>query len=162
GPMPKSTTAPRSPARLAPSSKALDRAAGNPRLYYDLTAVGLCSLGLLLGLGLLRPGSTGACGRVLEMAIRLFVGQAVYLAPAALIAAAVALAADYRRSTQLTTLVGVAGLGIVVVGWLHLMAWPHGGAFQSTGARFQVITGEHSDSVLRLARTSDGGLAGAL
>ena len=40
--------------------------------------VGLWLLGRLLGLGLLRPGSTGACGRVLEMAIRLFVGQAVY------------------------------------------------------------------------------------
>src|SRR5436190_4239761 len=122
GSMPKTSIAPRSSPRTAPSSKALDRGAGNPRLYYDLAAVGLCSLGLLLGLGLIRPGSTGACGRALEMAIRLFVGQAVYLAPLALIAGAIALAADYRRTTQLTALLGVTGVGSVIVGWLHLMA----------------------------------------
>src|SRR5207253_2015923 len=83
-------------------------------------------------------------------------------APAALVAAAIALAADYRRTTQLTTLLGVAGVGIVIVGWLHLMAWPHGGAYDSTAARFSVIVGRHGEQILELARRGDGGLAGAV
>jgi S-DNA-T family DNA segregation ATPase FtsK/SpoIIIE len=122
--------------------------------------VALCALGLLLGLGLVSPGATGWFGRFLEMGIRLLVGQAVLLTPFALVAAGVALAADYHRTTRPATLFGLAGLFIVVVGGLHLWAWGDGESYHSTAARFGAMLG--ATDRLALARQPDGGLCGAL
>jgi S-DNA-T family DNA segregation ATPase FtsK/SpoIIIE len=162
--MVKTRVAPRvrPPETLRPRSATASHegAAPNPRLYYDLTAVGLCAMGLLVGLGLIRPGSTGALGRVLELAMRLLVGQVIYFLPGLLIVMGIALAADYRRTTRVTTLLGVGGLLIVLFGWLHLVAWPHGQAFASTVARLSALVGGHSAD--GMIRATDGGLAGAL
>src|SRR5262245_5758164 len=101
--------APRAERASPPKKPAAERGGAGPRLYYDLAAVAFCSLGLLLGLGLVAPGATGWFGRFLEMATRLFVGQVVFVAPLALVAAGVALAADYRRTLKPATLLGMAG-----------------------------------------------------
>lgn len=152
---------PRAEKPATPRNKvAAERGGAGPRLYSDLAAVALCSLGLLLGLGLAAPGATGWFGRFLEMGIRLLVGQAVFVAPFALVAAGVALAADYHRTTRPATLLGIAGLFVVVVGWLHLMAWPDGNAYDTTAARFWAMLGQTKE--LALARHVDGGLCGAL
>ncbi len=148
--------------RARPDAGAPDRPA-NPRIFYDLTAVGLCATGLLLGLGLLRPGATGSVGQFLEMGIRLFVGQVVFAAPVLLVVAGVALAADYRRITRPATVFGAGGLLVVLLGWLHLAAWPRGSAYDSTTARFWSLLGRDlPEKSAALVRQPDGGLFGAL
>lgn len=143
-----------------PSSSALERKGGNPRLYYDLAAVALCAAGLLLGIGLLKRGATGPVGRFFELATRLFTGHVVYLMPVLLLAAGVALAADYRRTTRLNTLLGAGGLLVVLFGWLHLAGTPSTGYFTTTIARAAAIFGHRAD--LAVLHRPDGGLMGAL
>src|SRR3954449_9485752 len=61
------------------TSSAAGRAPG--RLGADLAALGLVLTGVLLGLGVYRPGSAGVVGSFLAQFIRLWTGYAVHVAP---------------------------------------------------------------------------------
>src|SRR5262249_44842811 len=72
----------------------------------------------------------------------------------------IALAADYRRTTRPTALLGASGALVVVFGWLHLWGSPPDDTYFTTAARFGALLGRHvaPGAVTR----ADGGLAGAL
>jgi S-DNA-T family DNA segregation ATPase FtsK/SpoIIIE len=144
--------------RPGTKEKAPTRSTG--RLRLDLTAIGLCLLGALLGLALYRPGSAGGVGVFLVHFIRLWMGHVVYVAPLLFVAAGTMLAFDYRRATNAQMLWGTGLLLAVLFGWLHLMSTTRGLVFDSTAARFGALLGHPGPRELVLA--PDGGLLGAV
>ena len=65
-------------------------------------------MGLLIGIGLLKPGQRDRSGGFSTLIVRLFVGQVIFLLPALLIGAGIALAADYRKVRASTRCSGSA------------------------------------------------------
>ena len=151
------------PARNGPGSPAdrvdaAERSSG--RLLADLVAIGLCLMGALLALGLYRPGSAGWVGSSLVAFIRLWMGHLVHVAPVLFVGAGFGLALDYRRATNAQMLAGVAGLLVMVFGWVHMASSRHGALMDTTIARFSALLGwKHDGSLLAVP---DGGFFGAV
>jgi DNA segregation ATPase FtsK/SpoIIIE, S-DNA-T family len=123
-------------------------------------AIGLCLVGILLALGLYKPGSAGGVGAFLVHFIRFWAGHVVYVAPLLLFGAGLALALDFRRATDGQMVAGVTGLLVTLFGWVHLMTTRHGVVFDTTGARFFAMLGWNHDP--KLLKAPDGGFFGAV
>ncbi len=132
----------------------------SPQLRSDLFALGMVLVAALLGLALLRPGSTGMVGAGLVHFVRLWMGHAVHVAPILMVGAALMLVFDYRRATNLQMVAGVTCLLITLFGFVHLLTTTHGHEFDSTGARFQALLRRSHNSGLVLH--PDGGVFGAI
>lgn len=130
------------------------------RLRADLFSIGLCLVGVLLALGLYRPGSAGFVGATLVYFTRFWMGYVVHAAPLLFLGAGLMLALDYRRATNLQMVLGMTGFLVMLFGWLHLMSTPYGSLFSSTGARLLALLGRPHNADLLNAQ--DGGLFGAV
>lgn len=146
----------RPPARV----RHVERRPLNPQLYRDFVAIGLAALGVVLLLGLSRQSLVGPLGAWLLMLTRLFLGTGVFLAPMLCIAAAVAIARHGGSPRGRTVAVGMLGLLLTFLGWLHVLAWGAGDLFATSGARWQWLLGTRDAQAL--AERADGGLVGAL
>lgn len=135
-------------------------ARSNGRLLTDLAAIGLGLLGVLLALGLYRPGSAGAFGGLMVHFVQLWTGAVVQVMPLFFWGAALALALDFRRVANNQMALGIGGLLIVLFGWVHLWSTPHGAVFDSTGQRLAALL--HPHHRMPLLNAPDGGLLGAL
>jgi DNA segregation ATPase FtsK/SpoIIIE, S-DNA-T family len=132
----------------------------HPQVYRDVGAIGVAALGAVVLLALSREKMAGPLGAWLVMLLRLFLGSGVYLSPLLCVLAAVALARCGQSRRGPTAVVGTVGLVLVFLGWLHVLAWGAGDVFATTGARWQWLLGARDAQ--KLARSADGGLAGAL
>ncbi len=152
------TRRPRSNPRPAPARQAA--APVRPQLRTDLFAIGLALVGVLLALALYRPGSAGPFGRLLADLIRLLMGHVVFVAPVLFLGAGAALALDWRRATSSQMLWGVAGILVMLFGWVHLVTTEHGAVFDTTAARFGALF--HRDGDRALLERPDGGILGGV
>jgi S-DNA-T family DNA segregation ATPase FtsK/SpoIIIE len=163
-PRPKSSDGPPGPeprprALAAGPSSAPEPAPGTGQFRADLLAIGFCLLGVLLALGLYRPGSAGPAGTFLVHFFRFWMGHVVHVAPLLLFAAGLGLAMDYRRATNLQMVLGVAGILVMLFGCVHLLTTGRGEEFDSTSARLYAMFHWKSHSPLLAA--PDGGFFGA-
>jgi cation transport ATPase len=149
------------PRRPRPSTPAAEVSSSRAqsRLRTDLISIAIGLLGVLVALALYRPGSCGVVGSFLVHFLRLWMGTVVHVSPLLLIGSAMMLALDYRRATNMQLLVGVAGMMVVLFGWIHLMTTARGTEFDTSGARLLALIGRNHEADMIAVR--DGGIFGA-
>lgn len=159
--MAKSRTATRSvPVRRASGAgSAAAKPPANPQLFLDIAGVAFMALAIGMLFALVNARLAGPLGRWFVVLLRLFVGHGVYLSPLAF--GLLGLAVITRGRPQRTGLcqLGMAGVLVVILGWLHLLSWGDRDRFVSSAARLACLLG--SAKSLDLVQRVDGGLIGA-
>src|SRR5262249_39779290 len=97
--MAKSRSAAARTRSAAPSRapRQVERRPINPQLFFDIAAITLCALAVVVALALVRDELTGPLGNALVRLIRLLLGQGVYLSPVLLVMFASTITGPPRR-----------------------------------------------------------------
>src|SRR5947209_8644219 len=139
----------------------VERRPVSPQLYFDIAAITLCAVAVVVTLALVKERLAGPLGSWLIRLVRLVIGEGVYLSPLLILMMARSITGQPRRGRP-TAVVGGFGLVLVLLGWLHLFAWGAGDLFASTAARWTSLFRGPSASAMGLIARADGGLVGAL
>jgi DNA segregation ATPase FtsK/SpoIIIE-like protein len=157
----RSATARARPDATSRAPRQVERRPASPQLYFDIAAITLCAVAVVVGLTLVQEQLAGPLGSWLVRLFRLLLGHGVYLSPLLILLTAGSLSGQPRRRRH-TAVVGGVGLCLVLLAWLHLFAWGAGDLFASTVARWGSLFHTLSPERLALAHRADGGLVGAL
>lgn len=104
----------------------------SPHRRYDLIAVGLSAVGLLILVALAKPGSAGPMGEGLVSLLRYIVGSGAWVTPLLLWALGLGYALDRRRRPPLDVFAGTAILFLLYLAFAHLRAYvPSGSDYHS-------------------------------
>src|SRR5438552_9127730 len=108
--MPKSRTATARARVEAPvrAPRHVERRPVNPQLYFDIAAITLCAVAVVVTLALVKERLAGPLGSWLIRLIRLGIGEGVYLSPLLLLTMAGSITGQPRRGRP-TAVIGGFG-----------------------------------------------------